>query len=327
MSSEYIPYNRREKWNDIQPLPIPSVPICPINYSEEYSDTMSTFRAILAKQEISHRSLALTTHCLYLNASHYTVWQFRRFVLLGLGFHSDQLNDEFQWLKGICRDNPKTYQIWHHRQWLIEHSTADCKENDVLKSLLAEELSDLNELLADDGKNYHLWTFRMFLISHFENLLKSSDMLLNEMKFAENIIVSVDPFNNSAWNYKHWLLTSFSRDSEHLKEFPNQLNFTMQMIKKTPSNECSWNFLTFLLKNLKFSGSPSTQELLSNLFKWCDSELSVEKSKIFFNIFKIENYSELTSIGVNMEEKQRICMWLSEFDGIRRSYWLMKSRE
>lgn len=45
---------------------------------------MNYLRALMALQEHSHRALALTTHVLMLNASQYTVWQYRRLLLLQL---------------------------------------------------------------------------------------------------------------------------------------------------------------------------------------------------------------------------------------------------
>lgn len=64
-------------WDDIVPLPQDDGgpnPLAAIAYTDEYSEAMSYLRAIMAKNEMSERALALTEDIIDMNAAHYTVW-------------------------------------------------------------------------------------------------------------------------------------------------------------------------------------------------------------------------------------------------------------
>lgn len=70
-------YSDSEVWEDITPIPQDDGgpnPLAAIAYTEEYSEAMSYLRAVMAKDEKSDRSLALTAHVIKLNPGHYTVW-------------------------------------------------------------------------------------------------------------------------------------------------------------------------------------------------------------------------------------------------------------
>jgi protein farnesyltransferase/geranylgeranyltransferase type-1 subunit alpha len=70
-------YDDDEAWADIEPLPQDDGglhPLAAIAYSEEYSQAMGYLRAVMAKNELSERVLALTEHIISMNPAHYTVW-------------------------------------------------------------------------------------------------------------------------------------------------------------------------------------------------------------------------------------------------------------
>ncbi len=82
-------YSDSEVWEDVIPIPQDDGgpnPLAAIAYTEEYSEAMSYFRAIMGKDEKSDRVLGLTEHIIQMNPAHYTVW------LAGpLVFHHPQL--------------------------------------------------------------------------------------------------------------------------------------------------------------------------------------------------------------------------------------------
>lgn len=70
-------YSDDSTWDDIVPLPQDDGgpnPLAAIAYTDEYSEAMSYLRAIMAKNEMSERALALTEDIIDMNAAHYTVW-------------------------------------------------------------------------------------------------------------------------------------------------------------------------------------------------------------------------------------------------------------
>lgn len=70
-------YADSAEWADVVPIPQnDSGPdtLAAIAYEEEYSEAMSYFRAITAKDEKSERALDLTEEIISMNPAHYTVW-------------------------------------------------------------------------------------------------------------------------------------------------------------------------------------------------------------------------------------------------------------
>jgi protein farnesyltransferase/geranylgeranyltransferase type-1 subunit alpha len=107
---------------------------------------MDVFRYLSFKQEYSERGFELTVSLLDINPASYTVWQYRRECLQEL---NKDLNDELDFLDEFAAENPKNYQIWHHRRVVSEWLGSG-----------ERELQFTAELFADDAKNYHAWAHR-----------------------------------------------------------------------------------------------------------------------------------------------------------------------
>lgn len=54
-------------------------------------------------------------------------------------------------------DNPKNYQVWHHRRVIVEWL------NDSSRELALTE-----EILGMDAKNYHAWQHRQWAMKTFK---------------------------------------------------------------------------------------------------------------------------------------------------------------
>ena|SRR2546430_1265514 len=107
-------YSESTDWADVSPIPqddgLPhATALASINYTEEYSEAMSYLRAVMAKNELSERVLALTENVVQLNAAHYTVWLYRAKCLFEL---QKDLRKELEWLEGVALKHLKNYQIW-----------------------------------------------------------------------------------------------------------------------------------------------------------------------------------------------------------------------
>ena len=71
---------------------------------------------------------------------------YRRNCLKKLKF---DLNEELDYLDGFSKENPKNYQIWHHRRTIVEWlGNGD------------RELAFCESVFEVDAKNYHAWAHR-----------------------------------------------------------------------------------------------------------------------------------------------------------------------
>lgn len=79
---------------------------------------------------------------------------FRREILKTL---NKDLKDELNYIYKFIENNPKNYQVWHHRRVLIEWLQDG-----------TEELQLTEAILDKDAKNYHAWQHRQWAIEAFK---------------------------------------------------------------------------------------------------------------------------------------------------------------
>lgn len=70
-------YSTDPEWADVIPIPQDEGgpnPLAAITYTDEYSEAMGYFRAIMSSNEFTERVLELTEHIITMNPAHYTIW-------------------------------------------------------------------------------------------------------------------------------------------------------------------------------------------------------------------------------------------------------------
>lgn len=101
---------------------------------------------------------------------------------------SADLRAELDWLNETALAHQKNYQIWHHRQLVVDR--LDSPEG---------ETSFIAQMFAQDAKNYHVWSYRQWLVRRFalwdQGELEETDKLIGE-----------DVRNNSAWNHRFFVV-------------------------------------------------------------------------------------------------------------------------
>ncbi|KAI9671572.1 MAG: CAAX geranylgeranyltransferase alpha subunit [Caeruleum heppii] len=228
-TSHQTPYATSPLWSDITPLPQDDGgpnPLAAIAYTDAYSEAMSYLRAVMALQEYSDRVLELTERIVGMNPAHYTVWLYRAKCLFEL---DKDLGEEMRWLNGVALRWQKNYQIWHHRQ-LIMDKYADP----------SGEPAFIAKMFEDDAKNYHVWSYRQWLVRRFslwDTELPDIDRLLDD-----------DVRNNSAWNHRYFVV--FGReDGEPIADeiVEREIEYAKEAIRKAPQNPSPWNYLRGVL--------------------------------------------------------------------------------
>jgi len=107
---DFVPFAERQEWQDIKPVEQNDGPhpICPIDYTSDFSEVMGYFRAVMHANEKSERALALTTEVIRMNPANYTAWYYRRLVLDEL---KSDLHSELDFTAEIAGEHPKNYQL------------------------------------------------------------------------------------------------------------------------------------------------------------------------------------------------------------------------
>ncbi|KAF3348088.1 Malic acid transport protein [Verticillium dahliae VDG2] len=163
------PYATDPDWDDVVPVSSdePEGSLAAIAYPEHYAEIISYLRAVMAAEEHSPRTLRLTEH--------------------------------FAWLNGVSLDHLKNYQIWHHRQLLLDHVHARIgSDATAVKKLAHDESHFLRLILAEDTKNYHVWSYRQYLVRRL-GLWTAQELA------ATQTLIEDDVRNNSAWSHRFFV--------------------------------------------------------------------------------------------------------------------------
>jgi protein farnesyltransferase/geranylgeranyltransferase type-1 subunit alpha len=300
--------SRSEEWKDVQPIEIDegSDPVVFIKFTEEFKDLMSLFRAVAASGELSPRVLSLTEEIINISPAHYTVWYHRQLVSQALG---RSWREELQWCSTLADDNPKNYQIWQHRRWCLNCGITSGE----FVALDAQcELDFLSDFLTNpdqgDHKNYHAWSNRQWLLRSCNSKF--------DLPFSIDVgfcmkMISLDVFNNSAWN--HWHFCIKGGPSGSFKELPTAaILYACDVLRKHADNESPWSFIRGCFpEGIPFASfQPLVDAISFILAKEPRCRFALEMHAII-----------AAQSGDHSAAASQYCA-LSEVDETRKSYWL-----
>ncbi|GAB2265639.1 hypothetical protein Dimus_000678 [Dionaea muscipula] len=307
-----IPLSRRPEWSDVTPVPQDDGPnpVVPIDYTDEFRETMDYFRAIYLADERSPRSLLLTARAIRLNAGNYTVWHFRRLILEAL---DADLWSELDFVGNIASSNSKNYQIWHHRRWLAEKlgTPATIKELEFTK-----------KILSIDAKNYHAWSHRQWVLQALGGWEDELDYCL--------LLLSEDIFNNSAWNQKYFVITKSPQLGGLEAMRDSEVDYSIEAILANPENESPWRYLRGLFKDDTKSliSDPRISSVCLDIVlgkRSCVFALSTLLDLICFGFQPSPEFKDavdaLQTAGSGSSLAETICSALELIDPLRSNYW------
>jgi len=303
-------YTDDPAWEDVVPFPQDDGgpnPLAAIAYTDEYSEAMSYLRAVMADNELSPRALSLTSDIIGLNAAHYTVWIYRSKILSAI---SADLTEELEWLNETALAHLKNYQIWHHRQYLLDR--IDKPDGEV---------KFVNEMLEQDGKNYHVWSYRQWLVRRFglwemENVVDEDGTLRSELDETMRFIEE-DVRNNSAWNHRFFLVNG-QEGSQGVKD-PNvrkrEVEFAKKAVKRAPQNQSPWNYLRGTMDRAGLG--------LSDLQEFCEGFASLQDESKVKSSHALDVLAEI--YGKEKQERAKAekayDLLALRYDPIRANYW------
>ncbi|KAK0096681.1 hypothetical protein PV326_004760 [Microctonus aethiopoides] len=192
--------------------------------------------------------LMVTAEMVLQNPDINTIWNIRREAFEKNNWTSEEyeerLNKELRLTENCLRENPKSYGVWHHRCWIIDHlSKPDWKT----------ELSLCAKFLNFDERNFHGWDYR-------QHLVKKAG-ISDEEEFEFSTAKIVKNFSNySSWHYRSKILSKmFPDESGKLPISPEkhkeELDLVMNATFTDPTDSSAWFYQRWLLDYNKSSSN------------------------------------------------------------------------
>jgi geranylgeranyl transferase type-2 subunit alpha len=200
-----------------------------------------------------------------------TLWNFRRQVLESMypapepaasdvaaisALRKAACEAEFALTQECLGLNPKSYPVWHHRQWVLEWGRCSWQWPVELKLTM--------KLLALDDRNFHCWTYRRFVVKT-AGVTAEAELGFTTSKIEANFS------NYSAWHYRSKLLPEIHRASSPAAAAPAAsagdasaslgavLRSELQLVRNAfftaPEDSSAWFYHRWLLAQLKPGGA------------------------------------------------------------------------
>ncbi|WVQ73480.1 hypothetical protein IAR50_003052 [Cryptococcus sp. DSM 104548] len=238
--------------------------------------------------EHTEGALGKTNKLLDLNPEFYTIWNYRRNILLAL-FSSSTPEDIVAYLAHDLRlttsyllVHPKVYWIWTHRKWCLQSVPAGPGESqEWRKKFWDGEIKLVENMLEADARNFHAWGYRQYVLSSLPTRRPLSD----ELRYTQSKIES--NFSNfSAWHYRTKTLAAMWKEENTTKDEINktrdeEFELVTQALWTDPGDQSGWLYHRWLvgqtppdevlqreLKNIQelFEAEPDS--------KWCINALA-----------------------------------------------------
>jgi len=272
----------------------------------------------MSTKEHSPRVLALTSHIISLNPAHYTVWLFRATTLFALSY---SIPDELLWVNEVALENQKNYQIWHHRQLLIDNLFPSLSPEGI-RDLETSERDFMTQMFDMDAKNYHVWSYRSYLCRKL-NMWNDT-----ELRSIESLLQR-DIRNNSAWSHRFFVVfsnpaytTPDSKATEYDAKIPSEiidreLEFGKQATFMAPQNPSPWNYIRGVLrKGGRELGS--LEGFAGEFVKLGEGEGEEDVRSSHALDFLADVWSQKGEVG-KADEALRLLG--DRYDRIRKNYW------
>lgn len=215
---------------------------------------------------------------------------FRRKILYAL---QADLGAELNFIRQVTAETPKNYQLWQHRQLILQRLSAP--------EVAEADLEETKGVLLEDAKNIHCWQYRQWLIDFFQ-LNRDKELCFVDELLAEDV------YNNSAWNHRAFLLRNNNSINNNNSEC---LDWCFsKLTKETADNECFWNYLASLLKGKDQRYSDIFDRLQSILGPLDDSE-----NWLFWRFVLI--------FSNNQKQTQEACQKLMHLRPLNHHLWSM----
>jgi geranylgeranyl transferase type-2 subunit alpha len=222
-------------------------------------------------KQYNEENLELTEKAAALFTDNYTVWNYRREIIMEIVFNKPEktiedkekfIISELKLLLKLLTKNQKSFPLWFHRQWcIVKGIELNGKAFEKEDSILKNELKLCAELLVQDGRNFHCWNYKAWLLElERENINKmfnepeKREKALREMFEREynytTQLISKDFSNYSTWYYRSKMLPYLFPDTMYLISIPKikeELETLKQALYTEPKDQSCWNHHRWLV--------------------------------------------------------------------------------
>ncbi|KAH7889917.1 rab-protein geranylgeranyltransferase [Phlebopus sp. FC_14] len=233
----------------------------------------------------SRDAFDLSQRLLQVNPEFYTIWNYRRKIMLhGIFPEStaeeihDLLTSELGMTTTALKAHPKVYWIWNHRRWCLEN-VPDGPSIDGQPSLQwrranwDRELMVVEKMLDVDARNFHAWNYRRYVLASMTTPRPETF----ELAYTTRKISS--SFSNfSAWHQRskvYYILWNTGQ-SDPVQSREEEFELVHNALYTDPDDQSAWIYHRWLIgsgENIEQLRREITviQELLEEQpdSKWC----------------------------------------------------------
>ncbi|KAG6817084.1 hypothetical protein H0H87_012852 [Tephrocybe sp. NHM501043] len=213
--------------------------------------------------DLSQDALQLTARLLQINPDFYTIWNYRRIILLNGIFPAsspDEINDaitgDLSSTMIALKAHPKVYWIWNHRRWCLENTPHEPSVDGETgagvwrKANWDRELYVVEKMLDADPRNFHAWNYRRYVLASMPvPRSEKSELVYTSRKIEANIS------NFSAWHQRSKVLTSLRESSTNAPARPteegddkelleSEILAIQELLDEQPDSKCGKNLLS-----------------------------------------------------------------------------------
>jgi protein farnesyltransferase/geranylgeranyltransferase type-1 subunit alpha len=221
-----------------------------------------------------------------------------------VALNSDLNHELTQFLNPLSLAHLKNYQIWHHRQTIIDRLKSYDNEHEFLASMFAR-----------DAKNYHVWSYRQWLVRRF-------GLWDDEREWqAVATLLEEDVRNNSAWNHRWYL--AFARPGEPLnnaESVQKEWSFAKENVAKAPQNASPWNYMRGLFSKASGDAKISSEDIAKFAAQYAVIDGSDVKSSHALELLAL-TFAEDVLPEKRTEAVNALELLAEKYDPIRAPYW------
>lgn len=187
--------------------------------------------------DFTSEALESTTALLSLNPEYYSVWNYRREILLHLFEEAKEesqrvrarlLAEDLALTQQSMRTHPKVYWLWNHRRWCLSMLPNPGTDRDSAQIKWKKELALVDMMLNMDARNFMGWNYRRYVIAELAAAMLSCEAPSFPTSLSSDVL-------------------NADEKQAQLALAQDELQFTLRKIESNFSNFSAWHYRSKLL--------------------------------------------------------------------------------